>query len=124
MSLWFRRRDKDGRVHQFSVPFEPLALIAVAGISLALILPFLQSFRSAVAESPTYTLTAIVVTLAVGFAMFATAKLSVVRSGPVFSFGTRFMSGKMKVLYLSGYVLLAVGTSLGLLFAFIAHSLR
>lgn len=42
----------------------------------------------------------------VGFMLFAVAKLSVLKEGQFFSFGWSSMSGKCKMMYLSGYILM------------------
>jgi len=124
MSLWLRRRDKDGTVHHIAIPFAPLVLVAVLGMSLALIVPFLRSFRSAVVQSPAHALTVIVSILVVACAMIATAKISVIRSGQVVSYGPRLMSRRIRLLYVFGYVVLAIGAALALLFLSFAYSLH
>ncbi len=120
MSLWFRIRDKDGSVHHVSIPFEPLLFVALVGISVAILLPFLQMFRAAVVTSPVSTSIACASLLMVGFAFFALAKVSVIRAGHLVSFGPRKMSRMMRSLYYVGYVLLAVGTVTVLLFVLAA----
>jgi hypothetical protein len=45
MSLWFRKRDKQGRLHYFSVNIPLLLVVAVIGILLALLLPVLARWR-------------------------------------------------------------------------------
>jgi hypothetical protein len=42
MSFWFRRKDKQGRVHYYSVNVSVMVVIAVVGILIALPLPVLQ----------------------------------------------------------------------------------
>jgi hypothetical protein len=46
MSLWIRRRDKQGRVHWCLVGVPWLWLIAIIGVLLALLLPLVQWLRS------------------------------------------------------------------------------
>ena len=45
MSFWFRRKDKQGRLHYFSVTIPLLAVIALLGPLLAFFLPVLQWLR-------------------------------------------------------------------------------
>jgi len=56
---------------------------------------------------------------ALGFALFLVAKLSLIRSGRVITFGSRLMRPGYRVLYRLGYALMAAGTlfTLGLLVA-------
>lgn len=49
MSLWFERKGKDGKRHLYSVPFDPLILIAVFGVCLAMLLTLTQAVWSFVA---------------------------------------------------------------------------
>ena len=60
---------------------------------------------------------------ALGFALFLVAKLSLIRSGRVITFGSRLMPPGYRVLYRLGYALMAAGAlfTLGLL---VADSLR
>jgi hypothetical protein len=45
MSLWFRKRDKQGRLYYFSVDIPLLFVVAVIGILVALLLPVLARLR-------------------------------------------------------------------------------
>src|SRR2546428_2345032 len=56
---------------------------------------------------------------ALGFALFLVAKLSLIRSGRVITFGSRLMRPGYRVLYRLGYALMAAGAlfTLGLLLA-------
>ena len=67
--------------------------------------------------------TTFLVLYALGFALFLVAKLSLIRSGRVITFGSRFMRPGYRVLYRLGYALMAAGAlfTLGL---FVADSLR
>ena len=120
MSLWFRTRDKDGTVHHVSIPFEPLAFIALVGIIVALMFPLLHMFRTAVVASPVYISVVIACILLVGATLFVFAKMSVIRAGRLVSFGPRLMSPTMRFFYIIGYVLLVIGTVGALLFALAA----
>ncbi len=116
MSLWFRIRDKDGTVHLVYEPFAPLAFIGLVGISVALLLPFVQMFRVAVVTSPVFTSIACASILIVGFGLFALSRVSVIRAGRLISIGPRTMSRMMRSFYYVGYVLLLIGTIAVLLF--------
>ena len=122
MSLWLRTRDENGRGHYVSVPFEPLPFVALVGITVAMLLPFLQMFRAAVTTSPVFTSTAIFSVLFVGGTLFTLAKVSVIRSGRLVTFGPRNMSRMMRWCYYVGYTLLAIGTIAVLLFIASASS--
>ena len=52
----------------------------------------------------------------VGFAMFAKAKLSVIRAGTLISLGTQNMSQANRNCYILGYVLMGAGLILSLAF--------
>ena len=116
MSLWIRRRDADGKLHQYAIPFDPLALIAGVGISIGFLLSFLFAFRNFAETQPLQTAFVLVLMLALGFAMFAAAKLSVMRTGVLFSFGPARMTRSMRHLYFGGYVLIACSALLVLVF--------
>ena len=117
MSLWIRRRDADGKFHQYAIPFDPLAFIAIVGISIGLTLSFVFAFRELAATRPLQTACVLAIVLALGFAMFATAKLSVMRRGVLFSFGPARMTRWMRRLYFGGYALIAGSALLVLIFA-------
>jgi len=124
MSMWFRRRDADGTVHHISVPFEPMSIILFVGLAVAFTLSLFAAFCNAVVESPASIVVVISALVAMGFAMFSTAKLSVIRTGRLVSFGPWLMTQRMRWLYVTGYVLLLFGASLALLFVLAAHSLQ
>ena len=42
MSLWFRRKDKQGRVHYFSISIPLMVIVALVGMGIALLLALLQ----------------------------------------------------------------------------------
>ena len=48
MSFWFRRKGKQGRMHDYSINVSLLVVIAMLGIALALALPFIASCRDRV----------------------------------------------------------------------------
>ena len=96
MSLSFRRRDRDGIVHQYFIPFDPLLLIAALGVLIGSALPLIFAFRDLVRLEPVGVASAIVAALALGFGLFATAKCSVIRSGTLVSFGCALMTRPMR----------------------------
>jgi hypothetical protein len=120
MSLWFRTRDQDGTVHYVTVPFDPLAPIVVMGIAVALLLPLLVAFRNAVRTEPVLTSTRCVAILLIGFAMFAVAKITVIRAGQFVSYGPSRMKRGMRYLYYLGYVIMSAGAMLVVLFLLVA----
>lgn len=46
MSLWFRRKDKQGRVHLYGIDISYLVVVAIFGVAFAFLLPLLQWLRS------------------------------------------------------------------------------
>ena len=124
MSLWFRTRDKNGTVHYVTVPFEPMISVAVVGIAVAVLLPFLAIFRSAVLTAPLLTSAGCVAILSAGFAMFAVAKTSVIRAGHPVSFGPGSMKRGMRWLCYLGYCAMVAGAVLVTLFVWAASTLR
>ena len=116
MSLRLRRRDTEGNVHHYAIPFDPLALIALVGIVMGLLLPLFFAFRNLVARQPDETAIAIASGLAVGLTMFVTAKWSVIRTGMLVSFGAMRMTRSMRLFYVGGYVTMGCAALLALLF--------
>jgi hypothetical protein len=47
MSLWLKRKDKEGRTHIYAVPIAPTVIFAMIGILIALLIPVLQFIRRA-----------------------------------------------------------------------------
>jgi hypothetical protein len=45
MSFWFRRKDKQGRLHYFSVTIPLLVVVVVFGVLLAYLMPAMQWLR-------------------------------------------------------------------------------
>jgi hypothetical protein len=43
VSLWLKRKDKDGKTHIYAIPFAPLIIIAFIGLLVALLLALLQT---------------------------------------------------------------------------------
>lgn len=101
MSLWLRRRDSEGHVHYYAVPFDPLALIAIVGVLVGLTFSLMLALYDFTPRQ-WYGL-AIAIALFAGLTMFATAKWSVIRSGTLISFGPGSMTHSMRNLYLWGY---------------------
>ncbi|MBB3210720.1 hypothetical protein FHS27_006568 [Rhodopirellula rubra] len=116
MSLLLRRRDADGSVHHYAIPFDSLALIAIVGIVVGFSLPLIFTFRNLVARQPDETALAIASGLAVGLTMFVIAKWSVIRTGMLVSFGPMRMTRSMRLLYAGGYVTMGCTAMLALLF--------
>ena len=117
MSLWIRRRDADGKLHQYAIPFDPMAFVAIVGILMGLTLSFVIAFRELAATRPLQTACVLAIAIALGFAMFATAKFSVMRRGVLFSFGPARMTRSMQRLYFAGYALIAGSALLVLIFS-------
>ena len=46
MSLWFRRKDREGRVHWYSVQVSILAVLVLIAVVAALVLSFVQWLRT------------------------------------------------------------------------------
>ena len=117
MSLSFRRRDRDGNVHHYFIPFDPMVLVALFGVSVVFALSAWIAFRAIVHESPQLVVASIVAALAVGFTTFAIAKLSVIRRGTLVSFGPKLMTAAMKRCYIFGYTVMGCACLLAALFA-------
>lgn len=101
MSLWLHRRDPNGNVHYYVIPFDPLALITILGIVTGLSLPLLLALHH---FTPRQWLgLSIAIALVAGLTMFAIAKWSVIRSGTLVSFGPGSMTHSMRKLYCWGY---------------------
>lgn len=45
MSIWLRRKDKEGRVYYVSIGVNLVAIIAIVGLLLALMLPLVRACR-------------------------------------------------------------------------------
>ena len=75
------------------------------------------------ARNPVTTQAAVLILYVLGFTLFLVAKLSLIRSGHLITFGSRLMRPPHRALYRLGYALMAVGTlfTLGL---FVVDSLR
>ena len=117
MSLWIRRRDADGNVHLYAIPFDPLALLTVIGVAIGFLLPFVLAFRNFAAQQPAQTAHTLATALGVGFIMFAIAKMSVIRGGMLVSFGPSRMNRLMRFFYFSGYTIMTCSAFLVLLIA-------
>ena len=106
MSLWIPRRLKDGTVHYYLVPFEPLLLPVICAIGFGFFITFLLAFRSIALQKPTETGLFLVGLSVVGFGFFAVAKWSVIRTGVLNSFGPALMNRTMKIAYVTGYLIM------------------
>jgi len=71
------------------------------------------------ARNPVATTAAALIVYVLGFALFLVAKLSLIRSGRLITFGSRLIRPPYRALYRLGYALMAVGAlfTLGLLVA-------
>jgi len=87
-----------------------MILVAAAGV-IALILPLLFAFRDVAGHYPVTIAGFCVAALGLGFIAFAIDKASVIRKGRVVSFGPAAMSRGIRILYIVGYVMLALGAS-------------
>ena len=108
MSFWWTTRDKSGRRHLWQIDFDPMIIIMVVGMLVAMIFPRL--FRD-----PTRVIVLPFVVIVAGLACLSVSKLSLYRKGVWFSFGPRLMSKGYASLYKVAYVLLGVGVLLLLL---------
>jgi len=114
MSLSFRRRDRGGNVHHYFIPFDPLALIVLAGILFGFGFTLLLSFRDLAHREPLQVAFAILTMLIVGFSLFAIAKWSIIRTGTLTSFGPKPMNAMMRRLYFCGYAVMSCAVLLAL----------
>ncbi len=122
MSLWFRYRDKQRTAHYITIPFEPLALIALVGVFVALLVQLLLAYRDATTHSPIAVAAVCAATLAIRLSAITIAKISVMRQGRLVTFGPRLMSLRMRVLYAIGYLILAFGSACTLLFLLVSRT--
>ena len=110
-----------------SVEQEPLSLCqkqqecsdqggSVVAIFFGIAFSFVLAFRDLTLRQPTETAIAIAVTLALGLAMFVTAKWSVIRGGTIVSFGPALMTRPMRRLYVVAYATIGCGSLLAMLF--------
>ena len=120
MSLWLSKRNADGRVHYYAVPFDPTLFLISVGICLGLSLPLVFALRDATRHRPTEVVAAIALTLAAGMAMLAVAKASVIRRGVLISFGPGPMTRGMRRLYFAGYGTMGCAILLTMLFLALA----
>ena len=120
MSLSFRRRDRDGNVHHYFIPFDPMVVIMLVVVSMVFALSTWFAFRALVYESPHLVVSAILLALALGFTSFAIAKFSVIRKGKLVSFGPKRMTSTMRHCYIAGYFVIGCACLLAALFAVVA----
>ena len=55
MSLWLRRCDADGEAKHYAILFDPLGLIAIVGIAMGVVLPFIFVSRNLALREPVQT---------------------------------------------------------------------
>ena len=116
MSLSLRRRDRDGNVHHYFIPFDPMVIIVLVAVSLGFAISAWFTFRGIVHESPLLVVSTIAIMLAIGFTSFAIAKLSVIRRGTLVSFGPNLMSSAMRRCYITGYSIMGCACLLAAFF--------
>ena len=66
-------------------------------------------FTGLALEAPSFVFYLMVTLFILGFGLFFSAKLSVIKAGNMFSFGTVKMNKKYKVMYMTGYVIMVLG---------------
>lgn len=116
MSLWLHRRDVDGNVHHYAIPFDPLVFIAILGILMGLTILFVLAFRNLVLLEPVQTAVGIAAGLVVGLTLVGIAKLSVMGAGSLVTFGPSQMTRSMRLLYGFGYAIMGCAALLAILF--------
>lgn len=114
MSLWIRRREADGRFHHYAIPFSPFAIVIAVGILVGFFLPLILAIRGLVIRNADQTVFIIAASLAIGVAMFVVAKLSVVRSIGLISFGSAKMTRSMRLMYVGGYAAMGFAAALAI----------
>ena len=55
MSLWLKRKDKDGKTYLLRVPLAPLVILPLFGVLVAVLLPLIQAINARVNESKPIT---------------------------------------------------------------------
>ena len=50
MSLWLKRKDKDGRTYIYAVPLAPLVILPLFGVLVAVLLPLIQAINGWLSE--------------------------------------------------------------------------
>jgi hypothetical protein len=95
MSWWIRRKDKDGKTYLWAVDVDPMSLLILFGLILAIILP------NAYGASNIFMVS--------GFLCFLISKVSVFRQGVLISWGPSRMAKGYATLYRAGYVLMLAG---------------
>ena len=108
MSLWIPRRDAQGRLYYYATNIPFLLIAAILGVCWAILLGL-------AATAPLEALAFSFGILAIGFALFLRAKVSVYQHGFWFSFGSGRMTARMRRLYCLGYCLMVPAALLTLL---------
>ena len=117
MSLWIPRRDKNGRLYFLVVELPIMVIFAVVIIGVSLLV-------SCVATAPVGSMLSFFALTGFGFFLFAVAKVSVFRRGRLVSFGSAEMSPQMRTAYRTGWVLMALGTTLSLFAVWFASRMQ
>lgn len=102
MSIWYFKKDKDGKTSVYSEYFPFEFIMIFTGLLAAMFGPryFHNSTQFGV-DSFTLTL--------FGFALFFISKMSLFKKGVWSSWGTELMSKPFKYIYWCGYVLMGLG---------------
>ena len=45
MSLWLKRKDKDGKTYLYAVPLAPLVILPLIGVLVGVLLPLIQAIN-------------------------------------------------------------------------------
>lgn len=118
MSLFFRRRDRDGNVHHYFIPFDPMFIILLVALTLGFAITAGVTFRGIVQRSPRQVVSIIAIMFVIGFTSFAIAKLSIIRRGTLVSFGPDLMSSAMRRCYIAGYAIMGIAALLAMAVSF------
>jgi glucan phosphoethanolaminetransferase (alkaline phosphatase superfamily) len=108
MSFWWYRRDKSGKRYLWQIDYDPMIVLVVIGLIVAIIGPSLLRNPSIIIFFPFFLLIA-------GLACLVISKISLYKKRIWFSFGSGLMSKGYANLYKVAYVLIGVGVLLMLL---------
>jgi hypothetical protein len=92
-----------------------LFIILNMGILLAFLSPFILWFLQIIISYPNIYVAVIISLLLIGFLLFFKAKYPSIKQGKIFGFGTKGMSSRERVFYISGYILMLLAAVLSLI---------